>query len=57
MGHMLNSLRLALVISGIVVSTQLSASTDLTLVRSGAGLIGAPQQLSGSIDLNRNGRP
>lgn len=54
---MLTLLRVALVVVGLAVSVQLSASTEFTLVRGGVGLIGAPQQLSGILDSNGNGRP
>lgn len=35
---------------------QASASPDLQLVRGGVGITGAPQQLSGTLDTNGNGR-
>lgn len=54
---MLTSLRVALVAGGLAISAQLLASTDLTLVRGGVGVFGYPQQLSGVLDVNGNGRP
>lgn len=54
---MLTLLRLVLVAAGLAVSAQPSASSDLILVRGGVGVVGAPQQLSGVLDSNGNGRP
>ncbi len=54
---MLTLLRLVLVAACLAVSAQPSASSNLTLVRSGVGVVGAPQQLSGVLDSNGNGRP
>lgn len=54
---MLTSLRLMLVFIALVFIATASASPDLVRLRSGVGLVGAPIQLSGTLDVNRNGRP
>lgn len=53
---MLESTRFAAVLAGIFWLNQLPASTDLAILRSGVGITGAPRQLSGSLDVNGNGR-
>ncbi len=54
---MLVCLRLALVVIGFICAAQSFASPDLVQLRSGVGLVGRPIQLSGTLDVNRNGRP
>lgn len=48
--------RWAAVASLLLAVSQASATSDLRLMRGGVGITGAPQQLSGVLDTNDNGR-
>lgn len=50
------SLRFALLLGSLATVGSLSASEDLTLLRSGIGLSGLPLQLGGNLDSSGNGR-
>lgn len=50
------SARFLLCLSGLAAIAPVSASTDLTVLRSGVGITGLPVQLSGNLDSNSNGR-
>jgi hypothetical protein len=54
---MFTPLRLALVVIGLMVSAQALAATELVRVRGGVGVIGGAVQLTGTLDVNSNGRP
>jgi hypothetical protein len=49
------SARFVLCLSGLAAIVPVSASTDLTLLRSGVGITGLPVQLGGNLDSNGNG--
>lgn len=51
------STRLAIIACCFTFSAHLKAAPSLELVRSGVGIVGLPQQLSGTLDTNGNGRP
>lgn len=45
-----------LLVGGFIFSARCPASTELTLLRSGVGVVGSPVQISGFLDTNGNGR-
>jgi hypothetical protein len=53
---MYSMVRWMFAVAALSFSVQLSASTGLTLIRDGVGVVGRPVQLSAKLDSNHNGR-